>query len=228
MEYNKSHIGAYISGQMTKEDKVVFEATLLVDQDLRMMVDGYMLLELKKGNADTWLEQEKTKLDKQAFFVTKRWVNYAIAAGVAICLIGFGYQYYQSNQKLPIDFEEAGLPVFMSPETDAMNEVMNAYKTNDIVLAKLMLEDLIVNFGKNDTTQYFEGVFLKEQKKYEEALEYFKPEMISQITLKQKAEMQRAICLAYLGKDEEANIILEKIKADSGHLFHKRIAELVF
>jgi tetratricopeptide (TPR) repeat protein len=211
---------------MTKEDRVVFEATLLVDEDLRMMVDGYKLLERKKGNADTWLEQEKTKLEKQAFFSTKRWVNYAIAAGVAICLIGFGYQYYQSNQKLPIDFEEAGLPVFMSPETDAMNEVMNAYKTNDIVLAKLMLEDLIVNFGKNDTTQYFEGVFLKEQKKYEEALEYFKPEMISQITLKQKAEMQRAICLAYLGKDEEANIILNKIKEDSSHLFYKRIASI--
>ena len=49
---------------MTKEDKVVFEATLLVDEDLRMMVDGYMLLERKKGNADTWLEQEKTKLEK--------------------------------------------------------------------------------------------------------------------------------------------------------------------
>jgi tetratricopeptide (TPR) repeat protein len=228
LQYNKSHIGAYVGGKMSKEDRIVFEATLLVDEDLRVMVDGYKLLERKKGNVDKWLEQEKSKFDKQLVYNTKHWAKYATAAGLAICLIGFGYQYYQSNQKLPIDFEEAGLPVFMSPETDAMNEVMNAYKTNDIVLAKLMLEDLIVNFGKNDTTQYFEGVFLKEQKKYEEALEYFKPEMISQITLKQKAEMQRAICLAYLGKDEEANIILNKIKEDSSHLFYKRITELVF
>lgn len=228
MQYNKSHIGAYVSGKMSKEDRIVFEAALLVDEDLRVMVDGYKLLERKKGNVDKWLEQEKSKFDKQLVYNTKHWAKYATAAGVAICLIAASYQYYQTNQKLPFDFEDAGLPVFMSPETDAMNEVMAAYKAKDIVRAKLMLDDLITRFGETDTTHYYQGVFLKEQKKYEEALRYFEPEAINQITLKQKAEMQRAICLAYLGKDEEANAILKKIKADSGHLFHKRIAELVF
>lgn len=226
MQYNKSHIGAYVTGKMSKQDRIVFEATLLVDEDLRAMVDGYRLLERKKGDPDKWLEQQKKKLDGQDSFGGKRFAKYAIAAGVSICLLVSGYQYYQSNQKLAIDFEDAGLPVFMSPETDAMNEVMNAYKTNDLELAKLLLNELVIKFGETDTTLYYQGVFLKEEKKYEEALQYFKPEKINQITLKQKAEMQRAICLAYLGKEEEANAIVKKIKADSGHLFQKRLVEL--
>jgi tetratricopeptide (TPR) repeat protein len=212
---------------MTKEDRIIFEATLLVDEDLQMMVNGYQVLQSKKGNPDEWLRAQKEKIGKKQREAHLVWIKYAAAAGLALFILGSMYQYFQPAQKLPFDFEEAGLPVFMSPETDAMNEVMNAYKTNDLELAKRLLHDLVAKFGETDTTQYFQGVFLKEQKKYEEALQCFKPETISQITLKQKAEMQRAICLAYLGKDEEANVILEKIKADSGHLFHKRLMNII-
>lgn len=220
MSFTTSHIRSYLDGTMPEEERTAFDKALAADEDLQKMVEGYTLLQAQRGDADVWLAAQKTELNQTESSQPKTWIKYAVAAGLAGLLLWGGYQYVASNARLPYDFQDSGLPVLMGPELNAMNDVMNAYKAGDIAAAQLQLEQYITDYGNSDTTQYYMGVFLKEQQLYDRALPYFVPEDIEQITLKQKAEMQRAICLMYLGREQESQDILDKIGNDSGHLFY--------
>lgn len=210
---------------MLPEERHAFEKELEGNTALQQMVEGYRHLKQQEKDPSVWLDQQRGKLDKVPTSKPIAWKKYAIAAIFTGIVFAGVYQQFVQKPTAHYDFKDSGLPVLMSDKKDDLNAIMIAYKASNIEEAQKLLESYVVSYGNTDTAQYYTGVFLKETGKYDEALSFFVPEAIEQLTLKQKAEMQRAICLEYLGRNSEANEIYAAILKNKDHLFYKVVKD---
>lgn len=216
--YSKEHIEAYVEGKLNEQELLTFEQALAEDEDLQKMVEGYQILKSKHRQPKLWLNESKRKLEGPKRRRTRKWFHYGTAAAIIALLSWGGFSITNKVNEVSFDFKDAGLPVLLGAKNN-MNAIMNAYHEENIPLAYSLLENYIQTFGASDTTRYYEGVFLKEQGDYEKALEKFIPDSIKQPVLRQKTEMQQAICLKYLGQNQKAEEVLDHIRAQENHIF---------
>lgn len=210
---------------MAQADRVLFEQELKGNVELQQIVEGYKLLKQKESKPEEWLNYQKSRLGQTADRPIRYLTRFAAAAVVTGILLFSLYNQFSATPKVHFDFKDSGIPVLMSDKKSDLNAVMIAYKSDNFNLALQLINAYSEKHGNSDTVQYYTGVFLKEQGKYSEALLLFVPEKMSQITLKHKSQVQRAICLEYLGKKEEALSIFNQIRVEKSHLFHEAINE---
>jgi hypothetical protein len=181
-------IEKYCEGKLNSEDRRAFENQLLVNEELKDEFELYKAItqSLSEINEDA-IREKLNKIDKElinsrdnketTILQIRNSRFYAIAASIILL---FGLTYYflffnNSNQNLIASFEieEPGLPVVMS--NDAFNnfdEVMNAYKLNNLDESLAILRKIEKAKPENDTANYYIGVILSRQDKTQDAIPY--------------------------------------------------------
>lgn len=89
------------------------------------------------------------------------WMSWAAAALVCLSVGGLWWLAVRDTpERLAEEFAivEPGLPVLMDTSPRAMDAIMNAYKQEDLPLARRLLMQAVEVEPQNDTLQYFMGI----------------------------------------------------------------------
>lgn len=232
-------IESYSEGRLNPEEKMEFEKRLVNDKELRDEVDLYKEiveaikvageenLKAKLKIADQELDANALNGSSTARSKTKYW---AIAASVFFVLGTIVLLRYFQNPSLgnladEYYEKEKGLPVQMSPETNALDPIMNSYKNSDYVAARNALQQLMLKNSNNDTLNFFLGVTLYELGDFKGADKCF-VQMKPTSSFYQKSQYRELLVFLKLNNKQMVKKYVNEILNNKDHLYYEKVVML--
>ena len=223
----------YVEGDMDAAERTAFERELFADTALRDDVEaaretitglrslGEEKLRAELRNADVELDTSEQGPG------TRKWW---LAAAAVILLAGFAWWLVpgETPQELAKEFEiiEPGLPVLMGASPRSMDEIMNAYKQNNLATAGQLLELALSMDAVNDTLRYYNGVVLERTQDCDKSTEEFSRVPKGSI-FEARAMYRSALCMLGKGDVRRARVLLDLVIATEDPQLSARSRELV-
>lgn len=207
-------IEAYLNGQLSNNDLILFEKRLEEEFGFKTMVEEVetvlsgietqaMKEELDVFHAELTTNDNKRSV-KEPKLRTLNWKKFAVAAVLIIGLGSFWLFNGNPNERLYSDYysPDPGLPTTMSNTSSyEFNKAMVSYKQGNYKDAISTWEVLLENNTKNDTLQYFIGSALMAERNETDAIPYLSNvTKLNNSTFKDDAYYY--IGLAHLKKDD--------------------------
>ncbi len=206
---------AYLEGDLTTEERLIFEHRLDAEPDLKASFSSYK--QLNKALPDAFerklreqLQQTDAAMPPVARTPVKniRPKRLYWAVGIAAVFIGLiigVYQLRSENRIFDTYWQpEPGLPVTMSEER-SWNPAMNAFKQRNWDEAETHLMELT-----SDTASYFLGVVAYEQGEILQAIQWFDSVPENSVWYS-KSQYRKALLFLKRNERERAAMILEQI-----------------
>jgi tetratricopeptide (TPR) repeat protein len=232
-------IESYLFGQMTAEDRQVFEQNIATDELLKAQVEQVqlMLIGIKEASLTTKLNHFHNELPASNkvgktnnLFTLRRWL---VAASITLILALGGWLLFKksNNEKLYADFfqPDPGLISAMSTTDNYIfDKAMIDYKTGNYNEAITAWKSLLKNNLNNDTLNYFIGSSYMGLSNTREAIPYLQKVVVipqsyfvrdaywylGLATLKEN-KLQEAIPLIERSEHPQKTVLLQKIQQGS-------------
>jgi len=232
-------INAYVSGEMTSEERAIFETEMDQNEQLKQDVETEQLLvegviaaslrqEMKNINVHETKEQNEPKIIKLG-----QWRQLAVAASVAALLGVFMWQYNSSPSSSVDAFASSyqvdpGLPVTMGEQTElAFNEAMVAYKNDELDRAQREFDQLCKTENV-DKACFFSAMVSIQKEEYQLAENQLSTLLANEPVngLAQRAEWHLAYVQHQLDNEKYIQL-LKRIANTNGHPFQKEAKKIL-
>lgn len=219
---NLSSLIALARGELNATDAENLRAALRENDHLQKTYEG--ICDFLQNENITPEDFVNSALQKSKVFTLQPkpktyWLPAAVMV-MAACIIGF-ILYVNTPKPHDFDFTDAGLPVNLSIDQDALSSAMNAYKLEDYFTSKQILLAQSEKNPNNDTLIYYLGVIAKEEKNYPAAIDFFK-KVPQQSFFYEKAEYQLGLSFWYMNDTEKASNYFKQVAQNKNHLFYKK------
>lgn len=184
---------------------------------------------LKKAFQKT--ENRIDALAKPKQIPKKNYLKYAaILLPIAFAIGYFITGKWKDNSK-SIDkyyIKEEGLPNLMSAKKSNWEDLMQLYKSNQLIKAFELSEKMISQKAVNDTANYFHAVIAYDLKKFAVAKEYFgKVTINTQSVFYNEASFRLGFTLNKLHQNKEAKLQFESVKEDINNPYQEEAAKIL-
>lgn len=216
-------IEKHLNGKLSGEEQKSFDNAKSIDSNWEEKVKQMQLTILGVGEVEL---KKKLEVFHQPFETSttltvaggQKWKKWLIAASVVACvtMLGLWLSGKPSNEKLFDAYYKAdpGLPTFMgASDKYEFENAMVSYKTGAYTKAINDWQKLLKEQPGNDTLKYFVGSAYLANKNQEKAILYFDSVIETPNSVfKQEAQWYKALSLIYLGKKQDAILLLEQVE----------------
>lgn len=221
-------IEAYVEGRLSEEEILKVEARMSADQEFREEVELYKtLVSGIKSTSEIRIKHKLSQIDAEldggtgsSSFLNQSWgIKLAIAASIAVVVIGFSYWMYDNSYSSERVFakyyvKDPGLPALMSSSSNKLlDEAMHQYKIGNYENSILILERIKSEIQSNDTIIYFLGICYLMDDSPEVAIKYFK-DVPASSSFNSAAKYNLAVCMYLLDNKSDARAIFKEIAKD--------------
>lgn len=232
-------INAYISGEMTPEERSDFENQMVQNPQLKndvekekLLVEGIFASGLRQEMKQ--LQQERGKEKPEAKVIQLgQWRQWAVAASIAALLGVFMWQYNSNLTETSVHFADIyhadpGLPVTMGNESsNRFNEAMVSYKDGAWEDARQTFEQLC----QSDEIQlacYYVAMANIQNDNFVAAEDQLQKVLnkTSDDELRQKTEWHLAY-VQYKLENHRYTGLIRQIASDAAHLYHEEAMKLL-
>lgn len=199
-----------------QENLTAVRSTIAALKDLGV---GRLRKELRAADAD---------LDGKGMGAIWRKWWWAAAAVVLLGGLGWWLMPRETPQALADHYaiQEEGLPVLMGTSPRVLDAIMNAYKQDDLATADQLLELAMLQDPSNDTLQYFTGVVMDLEKKYQEA-EAAYARVPGGSVFVMRAMYRGSLCALRENRTDQARVLLQRVADAKDAQLSKRAEELL-
>lgn len=215
----------YVRNECSAEQKAHIDSLLKNDTDLQQVVAGLLdFQQNEKQSIEAFVASlPQTKSSKK----TRTKYLYMAASIAAILVMGLFLFYPNQTNYNNFQITDAGLPLTLSTHnTSTLASAMNLYKTKNYKKSIADFSELLNQSPSNDTLLYYLGAANTELGNYTNAINYFN-EVPQHSAFLAKTQYHLAYCYAQTKQTNKAVQLLEKIAADSTHIYQQQAKQFL-